>query len=32
MMARDEVLPEVHKEYRKDVDEMIKMELDNLKI
>ena len=32
LMAEEEVMPEVEKEYQKDVDEMIKMELDNLKI
>ena len=31
-MARDEVLPLVKKEYQKEVDEMIKMELENLKL
>jgi len=32
VMAKDEVLPVVKKEYQKDVDEMIKMELENLKL
>lgn len=32
VMAREEVMPIVQKEYQKDVDEMIKMELDNLKL
>ena len=31
-MARDEVMPVVQKDYQKDVDEMIKMELENLKL
>jgi len=31
-MAREEVMPVVQKEYQKDVDEMIKMELENLKL
>ena len=31
-MARDEVMPIVQKEYEKDVDDMIKMELENLKL
>ena len=31
-MARDEVLPLVKLEYKKEVDEMIKMELENLKL
>ena len=31
-MARAEVMPQVEKEYQKDVDEMIKMELENLKL
>ena len=31
-MAREEVMPKVQKAYQKDVDEMIKMELENLKL
>ena len=31
-MARDEVMPVVQTEYQKEVDEMIKMELENLKL
>jgi len=31
-MARDEVMPVVQTEYKKEVDEMIKMELENLKL
>jgi IQ and AAA domain-containing protein len=31
-MARDEVMPVVQKDFQKDVDEMIKMELENLKL
>ena len=31
-MARDEVMPKVQKEYQKDVDAMIAMELENLKL
>ena len=31
-MARDEVMPKVQKDHQKDVDEMIKMELENLKL
>ena len=31
-MARTEVMPLVEKEYQKDVDEMIKMELENIKL
>ena len=31
-MAREEVMPLVQKEYQKEVDEMIKMELENLKL
>ena len=31
-MARDEVMPKVQKEYQKDVDAMIGMELENLKL
>ena len=31
-MARDEVMPVVEKEFKEDVDNMIKMELENLKL
>ena len=31
VMAREEILPQVEKDYRKDVDEMIMMELNNLR-
>lgn len=31
-MVRDEVMPQVQKDHQKEVDEMIKMELENLKL
>jgi len=31
-MAKEEVMPSVEDEYKKDVDEMIKIELENMKI
>ena len=31
-MAKEEVMPIIQEEYKKDVDEMIKMELDNMRL
>jgi len=31
-MAKDEVMPELQEEYKKEVDELIKIELENMRI